>query len=159
MPQKSLIKVLDHLEVVGLKVSLDKCLFCQPKVKYVGHLVLADGIAKVKAVIKRIKPTDLKLLMSFPSFFGYWCGYVATIPLLWSPWLTSPKVILLWGKDKRWVLWNTIPIIRSLNHLACDRLMQVQRLSMKKIKNPFQHACISLCGPEQALCSAHWCQP
>lgn len=37
--------MLDRLEEIGLKVSLDECQFCQPKVKYVGHIVSADGIA------------------------------------------------------------------------------------------------------------------
>lgn len=43
--QHRLLKVLDRLQEVGLKVSLDKCQFCQPKVKYVGHIVSEAGIA------------------------------------------------------------------------------------------------------------------
>lgn len=39
-----LLKVLDCLQEVGLKVSLDKCQFFQPKVKYVGHIVPKAGI-------------------------------------------------------------------------------------------------------------------
>lgn len=37
--EEQLLKVLDRLEEVGLKLSLDKCQFCQPKVKYVGQYV------------------------------------------------------------------------------------------------------------------------
>lgn len=63
------MKVLDRLEEVGLKVSSDKCQFCQPRVKYVGHIVSADGIAtdpaKVEAVNQWPQPTDLKSLRSF----------------------------------------------------------------------------------------------
>lgn len=40
-----LLKVLDRLEECGLKISLDKCQFCQPQVRYVGHIVSALGIA------------------------------------------------------------------------------------------------------------------
>ena len=54
--------MLDRLEEVGLKFSVDKCQFCQPRVKYVGHIVSADGIAtdpaKVEAVTKWPMPTD-----------------------------------------------------------------------------------------------------
>lgn len=38
-------RVLDRLEEVGLKISLDKCQFCQAKVRYVGHIMSAEGIA------------------------------------------------------------------------------------------------------------------
>lgn len=37
--EEQLLKVLERLEEVGLKLSLDKCQFCQPKVKYVGQYV------------------------------------------------------------------------------------------------------------------------
>lgn len=43
--EERLMKVLDRLREVGLKISLDKCHFCQTKVKYVGHIVSADGVA------------------------------------------------------------------------------------------------------------------
>ena len=74
--EERLLKVLDRLEEVGLKLSLDKCQFCQPKVKYVGHIISADGIAtdpeKVKAVTNWPRPTDLKSLRSFLGFCGYY---------------------------------------------------------------------------------------
>lgn len=48
------LKVLERLREVGLKISLNKCQFCQTKVKYVGHIVSAEGVevdlAKVEAV-------------------------------------------------------------------------------------------------------------
>lgn len=59
--EERLLKVLDRLEEVGLKLSLDKCQFCQPKVKYVGHIISTD----VTAVISWPWPTDLKSLRSF----------------------------------------------------------------------------------------------
>lgn len=37
--ESRLMKVLDRLEEVCLKVSIDKCQFCLPRVKYVGHIV------------------------------------------------------------------------------------------------------------------------
>ncbi|KAL1259510.1 hypothetical protein QQF64_010087 [Cirrhinus molitorella] len=79
--EERLMKVLDRLEEVGLKVSLDKCQFCQPRVKYVGHIVSADGIAtdpaKVEAVTRWPQPTDLKSLRSFLGFCGYYRRFVA----------------------------------------------------------------------------------
>lgn len=82
-----LLKVLDRLREVGLKISLDKCIFCQTKVKYVGHIVSGDGVAtdpsKVETVATWPRPTDLKTIRSFLGFCGYYrrfvCNYSAIV--------------------------------------------------------------------------------
>lgn len=43
--EERLLKVLDQLEECGLKVSIDKCQFCQPQVKFLGHIISASGMA------------------------------------------------------------------------------------------------------------------
>lgn len=72
--EERLFRVLDRLEEVGLKISLDKCQFCQAKVRYVGHIVSAEGIAtdpdKVSAVTNWPQPVDLKSLRSFLGFYA-----------------------------------------------------------------------------------------
>lgn len=87
--EERLLKVLDRLEEVGLKVSLDKCQFCQPKVKYIGHIISADGIAtdpsKVEAVTKWPQPADLKSLRSFLGFCGYYRRFVANYSSIVKP--------------------------------------------------------------------------
>lgn len=64
--EERLVKVLDRLQEAGLKISLDKCHFCQTKVKYVGHIVTADSVAadpaKVEAVTNWPKPSNPKTL-------------------------------------------------------------------------------------------------
>ncbi len=54
--EERLLKVLDRLKECGLKVSIDKCQFCQSKVHYVGHIVSAAGVspdpAKIEAVTR-----------------------------------------------------------------------------------------------------------
>lgn len=78
--EERLLKVLDRLEECGLKVSIDKCQFCQPEVKYVGHMVSAEGIAadpaKIEAVAKWKQPYDLKSLRSFLGFCGYYRRFI-----------------------------------------------------------------------------------
>lgn len=87
--EERLLKVLDRLEEVGLKVSLDKCQFCQTKVKYVGHIVSAEGVAtdpeKVKAVSTWPQPTDLKSLRSFLGFCGYYRRFIANYAAIVQP--------------------------------------------------------------------------
>lgn len=70
--EEHLLGVLDRLEEVGLKVSLDKCQFCQSRVKYVGHIVSNDGVAT-----KWPQPTGLKSLRSFLGFCGYYHCFIA----------------------------------------------------------------------------------
>ncbi|XP_038135153.1 uncharacterized protein LOC119779547 [Cyprinodon tularosa] len=79
--EERLLKVLDRLEEFGLKVSIDKCQFCQTHVKYVGHVVSADGVStdpeKLKAVAQWKQPTNLKALLSFLGFCGYYRRFIA----------------------------------------------------------------------------------
>lgn len=56
--KEQLLKVLDRLCEVGLKISLDKCHFCQTKVKYVGHIVSTEGVAVDPADIEAYQPED-----------------------------------------------------------------------------------------------------
>uniref|UniRef100_A0A8C7WVL3 Gypsy retrotransposon integrase-like protein 1 n=1 Tax=Oryzias sinensis TaxID=183150 RepID=A0A8C7WVL3_9TELE len=84
-----LLKVLDRLQEVGLKVSLDKCQFCQPRVKYVGHIVSEKGITtdpeKVEVVKNWKEPTDLKTLKSFLGFSGYYRRFIANYSQIVHP--------------------------------------------------------------------------
>ncbi|KAL7839428.1 hypothetical protein SRHO_G00260860 [Serrasalmus rhombeus] len=61
----------------------------QPRVKYVGHIVSADGIAtdpaKVEAVTQWPQPTDLKSLRSFLGFCGYYRRFVANYSSIVKP--------------------------------------------------------------------------
>lgn len=84
-----LLKVLDRLKEAGLKISLDKCQFGQTRVKYVGHIVSADGVAadpeKVQAVTTWPQPTDLRALRSFLGFCGYYRRFIADYAKIVKP--------------------------------------------------------------------------
>ncbi|KAG1955575.1 interleukin-1 receptor accessory protein-like 1-A [Pimephales promelas] len=87
--EERLFKVLDRLEEFGLKVSIDKCQFCQEEVKYVGHIVSASGIApdpeKVEAVTRWKMPTDLKSLRSFLGFCGFYRRFIKNYSAIVRP--------------------------------------------------------------------------
>ncbi|KAL0196751.1 hypothetical protein M9458_005291, partial [Cirrhinus mrigala] len=87
--ESRLLKVLDRLKEAGLKISLDKCQFGQAKVKYVGHIVSAEGIAadpeKVKAITTWPQPGDLKSLRSFLGFCGYYRRFIADYAKIVKP--------------------------------------------------------------------------
>uniref|UniRef100_A0A669BQ97 Gypsy retrotransposon integrase-like protein 1 n=1 Tax=Oreochromis niloticus TaxID=8128 RepID=A0A669BQ97_ORENI len=87
--EKRLFKVLDRLEEVGLKVSIDKCQFCRPQVKYVGHIVSTNGIAtdpeKVEVVKHWKVPTHLKPLKSFLGFCSCYRRFIANYSAIIRP--------------------------------------------------------------------------
>ncbi|XP_057684821.1 uncharacterized protein LOC130911119 [Corythoichthys intestinalis] len=78
--EERLLKVLDRLGEVGLKLSVDKCQICLPRVKYLGHIVSADGVTpdpeKIEAVTTWPMPTNLKTLQSFLGFCGYYRRFI-----------------------------------------------------------------------------------
>lgn len=75
-----LLKVLDRLKDEGLKLSLDKCQFCQPSVTYVGHIISQDGVStdpeKTEAVTTWPRPNTVSALRSFLGFCGYYRRFV-----------------------------------------------------------------------------------
>nr|XP_057906640.1 uncharacterized protein LOC131104002 [Doryrhamphus excisus]XP_057906648.1 uncharacterized protein LOC131104002 [Doryrhamphus excisus] len=87
--EERLLKVLDRLAEVGLKISVDKCQFCLPKVQYLGHIVSADGVspdpAKVEVVTNWPQPTHLKALQSFLGFCGYYRRFIANYSAIVRP--------------------------------------------------------------------------
>lgn len=87
--EERLLKVLDRLAEVGLKISFDKCQFCLPKVKYLGHIVSANGVSpdpdKIEAVTSWPQPTHLKALQSFWGFCGYYRRFIANYAAIVRP--------------------------------------------------------------------------
>lgn len=87
--EERLLKVLDRLGEVGLKLSVDKCQICLSRVKYLGHIVSAEGVApdpdKIEAVTTWPKPTNLKTLQSFLGFCGYYRRFVQNYSAIVRP--------------------------------------------------------------------------
>lgn len=72
--------VLGRLKHEGLKAKLEKCAFFKPKVKYLGHVVSAQGVAtdpgKVEVVANWACPTNVTELRSFLGFASYYRRFV-----------------------------------------------------------------------------------
>lgn len=87
--EERLLRVLDRLAEAGLKLSLDKCQFCQPQVSYLGHIISADGVAtdpsKVEAVKNWPQPANLKSLRSFLGFCGYYRRFIENYSAIVRP--------------------------------------------------------------------------
>ena len=87
--EERLLKVLDRLGEVGLKLSPDKCQICLQEVKYLGHIVSVEGVSpdpsKIEAVTHWPKPTNLKTLQSFLGFCGYYRRFIAKYAAIVRP--------------------------------------------------------------------------
>lgn len=74
------MKVLKRIADFGLKLSPSKCKFFQTKVKYLGHVISAQGIQpdpdKVAAIREWPRPQTVRELRSFLGFTGYYQRFV-----------------------------------------------------------------------------------
>ena len=71
-----LAEVLQRLQQAGLKLKPKKCELLQTEVRYLGHLVSAEGIAtdpeKVEAIREWPRPTCVRELQAFLGTAGYY---------------------------------------------------------------------------------------
>jgi hypothetical protein len=111
--------VFRRLSEAGLKLKASKCKFFQHSIKYLGHVVSAEGISadpdKIAAVRNYPVPTNVKEVQSFLGFVGFYRRFVKGFSTIARPLheLTQgtgctgskksrkrrPKVPFLWGPN------------------------------------------------------------
>lgn len=78
--EQRLMRVLQRLKEFGLKLSVEKCVFFQTSVRYLGHVVSSNGVetdpAKIATLTTWPVPQNLKELRSFLGFAGYYRRFV-----------------------------------------------------------------------------------
>ncbi|CAM4713469.1 unnamed protein product [Leuciscus chuanchicus] len=81
--------VLDRLRQEGLKARLEKCAFFRQEVRYLGHIISAEGVAtdpsKIEAVAQWRCPTSVSELRTFWGFASYYRRFVEGFAKLASP--------------------------------------------------------------------------
>lgn len=84
-----LMRVLHKLKEFGLKLSPEKCQFFRTSVKYLGHVVSADGVetdpAKLSALTTWPRSTNVKELTSFLGFAGYYRRFIKDFSKIAKP--------------------------------------------------------------------------
>ena len=72
--------VLERLHEYGLRLKRTKCFFMQPSVRYLGYLIDKDGLhttpEKVKAILQKPVPRNVKKLRSFLGLVNYYGKFI-----------------------------------------------------------------------------------
>ena len=81
--------VLSRMHKAGLTLNLEKCLFCQPKVTFLGHVVSEEGLApdpvKVEAVMAWPVPKTAKQMASFLGLCNYFKSFIRDYAAVCAP--------------------------------------------------------------------------
>ena len=81
--------VIKALEEEGYKCRLDKCVFMQPKVTFLGHEITADGIrplsSKVETITKAPYPTTRAEMISFLGGAQYYSRFIPNMSTVVEP--------------------------------------------------------------------------
>ena len=101
---ESLSKVLERLQVAGLRLNRAKCFFLRRSITYLGHVIDKDGLHPTQEEVCAIKeaptPRNVEELCSFLGLVNYYSKF---LPNLASK--LSPLYVLLSEKQK-WE-WST----------------------------------------------------
>jgi hypothetical protein len=81
--------VLQLLATNDWKIKLSKCEFAQPSVHYLGHVILAEGVATDESKISAVKewpiPVDVKQLRNFLGLAGYYRKFIKNYASISQP--------------------------------------------------------------------------
>src|SRR5919206_993985 len=82
-------EVFDKIRKAGLKLKLEKCNFCMPEVKFLGHVVGRDGIKTSEKLIEKIKnyptPKNITELRGFIGLASYYRKFIKNFSQIAKP--------------------------------------------------------------------------
>ncbi len=115
---QNLRALLKRLDEKGLRCRREKCVFAQPVVEYLGHLLSHDGIAKgpkVDAVQRMPRPQDVQALKSFLGSVQFYSKFIPDLSTITEPLHTLTK------RDTPWQ-WKSEQeaAFQKLKNLLCE---------------------------------------
>lgn len=99
-------RVLKRLRAAGLKLKPSKCQFLRSQVKYLGHIVSADGVRpdpeKEEAIRNFPRPTKVREIREFLGLVGYYRRFIDNFAKIAKPLtaLTSKYATFRWGDSE-----------------------------------------------------------
>ena len=115
---QNLRSLLKRLQDKGLRCRLEKCIFAQPSVEYLGHILSRQGIAKGSKVdaVKMMPPPEtvsgLRSFLGSVQFYGKFLPNLATVTAPLHH-LTKKDVPWKWGIEEQ-------AAFQELKDLLCD---------------------------------------
>jgi Reverse transcriptase (RNA-dependent DNA polymerase). len=98
---ENLIKLLERLRKLGLKLQPDKCEYLRPELEYLGHLITKDGVKPNPAKINTVKnfknPLNVTQVQSFLGLAGYYRKFIKNFSAIDKP-LTQKETPFVWNK-------------------------------------------------------------
>ena len=153
-------EVFSHLQKFGLHIRLDKCVFFEKSVEYLGHVINAEGLhpspKKVEAILKAHPPTNVAELHSFlgmvqyhSEFFPMLVNYTANLYRLLKKdveWFWDDAANLAFNKIKEQITSLTFWFLMTLIHLSVWLVMLVKKVlvlrffivSLMELRNRFR---------------------
>lgn len=129
-----LTNVFLKLQDAGLKLKTEKCNFAQKAVKYLGHVVSAEGIypdpAKTEVVVRYPVPTSAKEVKQFMGLCNYYRRFVKDHSKI-----AAPLFKLLSKENAKFFSWNSASQ-KAFEELK-SRLISPPILAYPDFKQPF----------------------
>lgn len=96
--------LLSRLREVGLRIKLDKCVFMQDSITYVGFVIDKHGLHpdenKIKAIVDAPRPKDVTQLKSFLGMVNYYAKFISNLSSILYP------LHMLLRKNAEWI-WSS----------------------------------------------------
>uniref|UniRef100_H3A350 Integrase catalytic domain-containing protein n=1 Tax=Latimeria chalumnae TaxID=7897 RepID=H3A350_LATCH len=82
---QNLNQVLERLSKVGMQLNIDKCMFIEAEVTYLGHRINAEGFEKVCAIARAPEPTIVCELKSYLELLNYYGRFMPNLSIRLVP--------------------------------------------------------------------------
>lgn len=124
--------VLEKLKEANITVNINKTEFCKKQVKFLGHIISAEGIApdpeKVEAIRNFPIPHDVKHLRAFLGLCNYYRKFADSY---------SKTVLPLQALLKKNVKWNWTPVVQQAFDTTKDLFLKTVILHHPDSSKPY----------------------